>query len=252
MRILVVSDIHANWPALAAIHEPHDLCFCLGDLVDYGPDPALCVRWAMEHAHHAVRGNHDHGVSQAVAVTGEVGYRYLTRVSRPLMWGALGPEERRYLIRLPLTLRVTLEGRRFLLVHATPRDPLDEYVMGNPDLWARRVRDAGADIICVGHSHMQFHLLADGVVVLNPGSVGQPRDGDPRASYAIIDGDHIELKRVAYSIDETIARVEASDLPERAKRLYAECLRLGRMPGSAGPQVEDKDEDDGAETGVDP
>ena len=233
MRILVVSDIHANWPALAAIDEPHDVCLCLGDLVDYGPDPGPCVRWAMEHADHAIRGNHDHGVAQGVPVVGEAGFRYLTRVSRPLMWTALGPEERRYLLQLPVTRRVTLGGRRFLLVHGTPRDPLDEYVMNDPETWAQRVRDAGADIVCVGHSHMQFNLVADGVVILNPGSVGQPRDGDPRAAYAVIDGGRIELKRVAYPIDETIARVEASGLPPRAKQMLCECFRLGRLPSPA-------------------
>ena len=77
MRILVVSDIHANWPALAAIDEPHDVCLCLGDLVDYGPDPGPCVRWAMEHARYAIRGNHDHGVAQGIPVIGE------TRLSLP-------------------------------------------------------------------------------------------------------------------------------------------------------------------------
>src|SRR5262245_40580557 len=75
MRILVVADIHANWPALAAINEPHDVCLCLGDLVDYGPDPGPCVRWAMEHATYAIRGNHDHGVAQRVLVMGDKGYR---------------------------------------------------------------------------------------------------------------------------------------------------------------------------------
>src|SRR5205823_6631806 len=129
MRILLVSDIHANWPALAAIDEPFDVCLCLGDLVDYGPDPYPCVRWAMQHAHSAVRGNHDHGVAQGVQVSGENGYRYLTRVSRPFQWEALGPDERRYLLQLPLMKRATLDGKRYLLVHGTPRDPLDEYLM---------------------------------------------------------------------------------------------------------------------------
>jgi putative phosphoesterase len=230
MRILVVSDIHANWPALAAIDEPHDVCICLGDLVDYGPDPAPCVRWAMEHAHYAIRGNHDHGVAQGIDVSGEKGYRYLTRVSRPMMWDALGPEERRFLLQLPLTRRFTLEGRRFLLVHATPRDPLDEYLMKDPELWARRLQKVDADIVCVGHSHMQFNLAVDGVVVVNPGSVGQPRDGDPRAAYAVIEDNRIELKRVAYPIEETIARVEAAPLPDRAKQLLSACLRNGRLP----------------------
>jgi putative phosphoesterase len=230
MRILVVSDIHANWPALAAIDEPHDVCLCLGDLVDYGPDPAPCVRWAMTRVHHGIRGNHDHGVAQGIPVTGESGYRYLTRVSRPLMWSALGHEERRYLLQLPLQRRVTLDGRRFLMVHATPRDPLDEYLMKDPAVWAKRVQGAGADIVCVGHSHLQFNLEVEGTVVLNPGSVGQPRDGDPRAAYAVIDDNRIELKRVEYPVEEAVARVEAAPLPDRAKQLLVYGLRHGRLP----------------------
>ena len=230
MRILVVSDIHANWPALAAINEPHDVCLCLGDLVDYGPDPAACVRWSMVHADHAVRGNHDHGVAQGIDVAGERGYRYLTQSTRRWMWEALGPEERTYLLRLPLTKRVLLGGKRFLLVHGTPRDPLDEYLMKDPATWAKRLRNAEADIVCVGHSHLQFNLVAEGVVVLNPGSVGQPRDGDPRAGYAVIEDNKIELKRIDYPIDESIALMEAAPMPDRAKKLFAQSLRLGRMP----------------------
>jgi putative phosphoesterase len=230
MRILVVSDIHANWPALAAINEPHDVCLCLGDLVDYGPNPVECVGWAIDHATYAVRGNHDHGVAQGVSVRGDSGYRYLTRETRPMMWKALGPRERGYLLRLPLTQRATIGGHRFLLVHGTPRDPLDEYVMNDPEVWARRVRGVEADIVCVGHSHLQFNLMANGVVVLNPGSVGQPRDGDPRAAYAIIDDGRIELKRVEYPIEETIANMKQAPVAEAAKRLYCESLRLGRLP----------------------
>jgi putative phosphoesterase len=232
MRILVVSDIHANWPALAAIDEPHDVCLMLGDLVDYGPDPAPCVRWAMEHAHHAVRGNHDHGVAQGVPVMGETGYRYLTKASRPLQWSGLAPEERRYLLRLPLTKRVTLAGKRFLLVHGTPRDPLDEYLLKDPETWAKRVQNADADIVCVGHSHMQFNLMANGIIILNPGSVGQPRDGDPRAAYAVIDNGRIELKRAEYPIEQAVARVQNSPLPDRAKEMLAHCFREGRLPGA--------------------
>jgi putative phosphoesterase len=236
MRILVVSDIHANWPALAAINEPHDVCLCLGDLVDYGPDPAPCVRWAMEHASYAIRGNHDHGVAQGIPVSGESGYRYLTRVSRPYVWDSLGHDERRYLLQLPLTQRVTLDGKRFLLVHGTPRDPLDEYLLKDPKVWAKRVANVEADIVCVGHSHMQFNLVVDGTVVINPGSVGQPRDGDPRAAYAVIEDNRIELKRVPYAVEEAVARVDASELPDRAKSMIVHCLRNGRLP-EAEPQL---------------
>jgi putative phosphoesterase len=232
MKILVVSDIHANWPALAAIDEPHDVCLCLGDLVDYGPDPSPCVRWAMERAAHAVRGNHDHGVAQGVPVAGDAGFRYLTRVTRPTMWDGLDAEERKWLLQLPVTRRVTLDDRRFLLVHATPRDPLDEYLLRDEAGWAKRLENVEADVVCVGHSHMQFTLRVGRKVVVNPGSVGLPRDGDPRAAYAVIEGDRIELKRIEYPVEEAVARVEAAPWPERAKEMMAHVLRVGRLPAA--------------------
>ena len=230
MRILVVSDIHANWAALSAITQPFDVCLCLGDLVDYGPDPAQCVRWAMTHATYAIRGNHDHGVAQGIPVSGANGFRYLTQVSRPSMWEALGPEERRYLLQLPVTQRATLGGKRYLMVHATPRDPLDEYLLKDPQTWAKRLQNVEADVVCVGHTHIQFNIEVNGVVVLNPGSVGLPRDGDPRAGYAIIDDNKIEMKRIEYPVDQTISRIEAMPWPRRGKEIMGFVLRSGRLP----------------------
>jgi putative phosphoesterase len=252
MRILVVSDIHANWPALSAIDEPYDVCLCLGDLVDYGTDPVPCVRWAMDHATYAIRGNHDHGVAQGIPVSGDVGFRYLTRVSRGLQWEGLGPEERRYLLQLPVTQRVTLAGKSYLLVHATPRDPLDEYLLRDYETWARRLQNVDADIVCVGHSHMQFNLQVEGTVVLNPGSVGLPRDGDPRAAYAIIEDNRIELKRVAYPVEETIARIESMPWPRRAKDLMCHVLRFGRLSGATIDPEAELEAASGANLGEDP
>jgi putative phosphoesterase len=252
MRILVVSDIHANWPALVAIDEPYDVCLCLGDLVDYGTDPVSCVRWAMDHATYSIRGNHDHGVAQGIPVTGDVGFRYLTRISRPSQWDTLGPEERRYLLQLPVTQRVTLAGKRYLLVHATPRDPLDEYLLRDHETWARRLQNVDADIVCVGHSHMQFNLQVNGTVVLNPGSVGLPRDGDPRAAYAIIDDNRIELKRVAYAVEETIAQIESMPWPRRAKDLLCHVLRFGRLSDATIDPEAELEAASGASLGDDP
>jgi putative phosphoesterase len=253
MRILVVSDIHANWAALAAIDQSFDVCLCLGDLVDYGPDPLPCVRWAMNHATYAIRGNHDHGVAQGIPVTGQTGFRYLTQSSRPSMWDALGSTERRYLLQLPVTQRCTLAGRRFLLVHATPRDPLDEYLLKDPTTWAKRLNKVDADIVCVGHTHYQFNIQVDGVTVLNPGSVGLPRDGDPRAAFAVIEDNRIALKRVEYPVEATVARVESMPWPRRAKDITASVLRLGRMPAQLdddGPSTESDDEPDADEDSV--
>src|SRR5262249_981676 len=112
MRILLVADIHANWPALRAINEPHDLCLGLGDLVDYALEPAPCIAWAREHAGHIVRGNHDHGVAQNVTVFGRNGFRYLTGVTRTLTRERLSADDLRFLSRLPLSRTLTLDDTR--------------------------------------------------------------------------------------------------------------------------------------------
>ena len=228
MRILLVADIHANWPALEALSEPHDICFCLGDLVDYALEPAPCVDWARNHADYAVRGNHDHGVAQNVVVNGKQGFKYLTSVTRPVTQERLSAEDVRYLAALPLVRAVTLEDTRFLLVHATPRDPLDEYAPPDADFWARRLENVDFDVVCVGHTHQPYVLSIGDKLVVNPGSVGQPRDGDPRGAYAVIEDHRVELKRFEYPADNTARTVLESPLPEDAKSMLADVFRTGR------------------------
>src|SRR5437868_2181683 len=97
MRILLIADIHANWPALQAIQEPFDECLFLGDLVDYGLEPSPCIQWVMEHATHAIRGDHDHGLTQQVKVQGRCGSKYLTGITLPLTLEMRSPDECRYL-----------------------------------------------------------------------------------------------------------------------------------------------------------
>src|SRR5688572_19993066 len=123
MRILLLADIHGNWAALQAINEPFDACLVLGDLVDYGLEPVPCIQWVRDHATYSVRGNHDHGVAQNVKVQGRSGFKYLTAITRPLTQERLSPNDRRFLGSMPVSRRVTLDTTRFLLVHATPRDP---------------------------------------------------------------------------------------------------------------------------------
>jgi putative phosphoesterase len=228
MRILLIADVHGNWPALqAAAAEPHDLCLCLGDLVDYALEPAPCIAWARDHARHTIRGNHDHGAAQNVAVHARTGYKYLTAVTRPLTRERLGEEDLRWLSRLPVTRMTTLDNTRFFLVHATPRDPLDEWAPPDPEFWARRLRDVEADVVCVGHTHQPYVLEVGDKLVINPGSVGLPRDGDPRAAYAVLEDYKVDLKRVEYAVEDAVGVVQASALPEDAKGLLTEALRTG-------------------------
>jgi putative phosphoesterase len=229
MRILILSDVHANWPALQAIDEPHDLCLFLGDAVDYGLEPGPCIDWLIHHAHYGVRGNHDHGVAQCVMIEGRSGYKHLTGVTRPINRARLTPCQRRYLADLPITRYLSLANKTFLLVHATPRDPLDEYGPGEVEFWRRRLDGIQADVVCVGHTHHPFCLQVDGRLVINPGSVGLPRDGDPRGSYAVYEDGEVTLKRFDYPIEQTIARIEQSDLPSRSQQLLADAFRFGQL-----------------------
>jgi putative phosphoesterase len=228
MRILLIADIHANWPALQAVAaEPHDVCICLGDLVDYGLDPVPCISWVRDHAQHVVRGNHDHGAAQNVVISGRTGFKYLTGITRPLTRERLSDSDLRFLSRMPVTRQVTLDNTRFLLVHATPRDPLDEYAPPDAEFWARRLENVEADVICAGHTHQPYVLEVGGKLVINPGSVGQPRDGDPRASCAIIENYKVDLKRIDYAIEDTVATIQSSSLPDSAKDMLIDVFRTG-------------------------
>lgn len=231
MRILLLADVHANWPALSAIREPFDTCLFLGDLVDYGSDPVPCIDWIRQHAQAAVRGNHDHAVAQRIVARGGSGFRELAAATRPLNWQVLETTHLKYLARLPVTLNFELDGLRFLLVHATPRDPMDEYLIDDPAAWAARLQGFDVDFVCVGHSHVQFQLEIGGMRVVNPGSVGQPRDGDPRCAYAIIEDGEVRFGRVEYDIEAALRHMRDSQIAPHAVRLAESALRTGgRLP----------------------
>jgi len=227
MKILVLADIHANWFALSAIRETFDECFFLGDLVEYGVDPIPCIEWVRSNATYAIRGNHDHSVAQRVPPPVGTGFRKLAGATRQLHWDILRPSHLKYLSQLPVTQNVTIDGLRFHLVHATPRDPMDEYLAADAGAWERRLTNIDATFVCVGHTHLPFHLDLGGCHVLNPGSVGQPRDGDPRAAYAIIEDGQVELKRVEYDIEAAVRQLEQSGLETEVIELAAQTLRTG-------------------------
>ncbi|MFL5329427.1 MAG: metallophosphoesterase family protein [Gemmataceae bacterium] len=237
MRILLVSDIHSNWPALAAITEPYDVALFLGDLVEYGVEPAPCIEWVRSRCQYRVRGNHDHSAAQNVAPpTAQTrGFKWLTAVTRAIGIERLSEPDRRFLATLPLTQYLRLDERKMLLVHATPRDPLDEYAPADEAFWTRRLEGVDAEIICVGHTHQPYAFEVAGKLVINPGSVGLQREGDPRVSYAILDGSQVLLRRIEYPIEQTVAAVEATNLPDEVKSLLINVYREGRLPMPTPP-----------------
>jgi putative phosphoesterase len=230
MRTLLIADIHSNWCALRAVAEDcgdFDDCICLGDIVEYGTDPVPCIDWVQQHAVVCIRGNHDHAVAQRVPPRGGPGLRRLAAATRGLHWDQLDPSRLKYLSRLPMTRRQELQGRDCYFVHATPRDPLDEYLGDDPDAWRQRLSHIRADLVCVGHSHVPFELESGAGRVVNPGSVGQPRDGDPRAAYALIEDGRITFHRVEYDIDEVLRQMQHTPVEPWVIDLTAAVLRSG-------------------------
>ena len=162
---------------------------------------------------------------------GTTGFRELAAATRPLHWQVLNNSHLKYLARLPVTQTLRLDERTFHLVHATPWDPLDEYLMADRRGWEERLAGIEADIVCVGHTHVQFNLELGRTRVINPGSVGQPRDGDPRCAYAVIENGKVSLRRVEYDIDATIRQMREVGVEPRAVEMAEYALRTGgRLP----------------------
>ena len=234
MRILLLADIHSNWPSLTAIDEEFDVCFFLGDLVDYAADPVPCLEWVRRHATRYVRGNHDHSVAQHVAVRPNGTFRQISLAMREHHFRVLSDEHLTWLARMPVTQHVMCGGNSFLLVHASPRDPLDEYVGESAEQWKARLDHVDVDFVCVGHTHIPMHLDVDSTQIINPGSVGQPRDGDPRASYAVIEDGSVQFYRVEYDIDQTVACMYGSGIDPEIIRQTEQVLRKGGLQTPAG------------------
>jgi putative phosphoesterase len=231
--MLVVSDLHANWPALRAVidKERYDRAVVVGDLVAYGPDAGEVVDWVSRHATAAVEGNHDDALVFGSDCRCSPSSKPLATATRAIHRSVLTAEQIHYLEALPRTAMLEVAGSRFVLVHASPRDPLYRYTL-TPSASDEHVRGevsgVEADYVLLGHTHLPMVRLIDGKVVVNPGSVGQPRDGDPRASYAMIEDGVVELKRIAYDVERTVAGLRKMPLAPEVRDRLIMLLRRGK------------------------
>lgn len=210
MRVGLISDIHANRIALDAVLEdmpPVDHLVCAGDVVGYNPWPAECVEIVRECEIPMVMGNHDRAVASDTAfrfnAMAKAGVEHSRRElsDDQLEWLAGLPEE-----------RTVLDGN-VKIVHGHPDDP-DHYTY--PEEFSPELLD-GEELLVLGHTHVQAHATYEEGIVCNPGAVGQPRDGDSRGAYAIVDLDRMEVeeRRVEYDIEKVVETVEAAGLPKR-------------------------------------
>jgi diadenosine tetraphosphatase ApaH/serine/threonine PP2A family protein phosphatase len=126
-----------------------------------------------------------------------------------------------------VTRYITLGGQTFFLVHGTPHDPLDEYLADNPNLWQKRLENVQADFVCVGHTHLPLHLKLGETQVINPGSIGQPRDGDWRGSYAIVEDGRVSFHRIAYDVEAAVESLRKAGINPAALKVGENALRTG-------------------------
>lgn len=234
MRYAILADIHSNLTAFEAVLSDIgerggvEEIWCLGDVVGYGPDPVECIKLLRQYRHLCVAGNHDWAAMGKLDTSD-----FNPHAAAAAHWTArhLTPEAKGYLENLPLTLTVD----DFTLAHGSPREPIWEYIIST--YIAKANFSYFATRYClVGHSHVPAVFeykadsdscllhdlppeaplkLGDNRLIINPGGVGQPRDGDPRASYAIYDSTEnvIYHYRVPYDIEETQRKMIRWGLP---------------------------------------
>jgi predicted phosphodiesterase len=252
LRILVLSDVHGNLDALRAVLEHAgrwDAVWVLGDLVDYGPEPHEVVDAVRELSPEViVRGNHDNAVAFGVDCFCDPRIHKLSVCTREMVsLKLLSREQMEWLRSLPIRRKVSVDGRTYYVVHGSPISPLYGYIrpdMGRDKLlrqlslpparlYAGQGRLVDADAVVVGHSHIPFSIHVESVRVLNPGSVGQPRDGDPRASYAILDTKtmRFEVHRVKYDVGKVLRKLEALHIPSWCLQWLREILLRGQAVG---------------------
>ena len=229
MKILILSDIHANIEALEAIKEEYDYLFCLGDLVDYGPSPRECIDFIKSNAYAIVRGNHDNAVAFRVDCQCSKAYRPMSEKTREFMWEILGQGEISYLGSLPLNGVIELQGSRFFLAHATPTDNLFKYLPpDSPDhVWQKELEGIDADFVLLGHTHSSMIKRMGKRTIINPGSVGQSKDAPGVASYALWGDGETEIKRVEYDINKTVEKIHSARLDDYIKNSLIHVLRYG-------------------------
>lgn len=231
-RIGFVSDIHGNSTALRAVLNdmpPVDSLACLGDVVGYGPRPGVCVDLIREHSSITLYGNHEKFLTESSMQTGN------SDASAGIVHALekLSDEQLEWTQSLPYN--TTLNDGDLLIAHGYPSNetPYEYITPGNATKLVPHSREHNWKYLAVGHSHIQFKLDLskfhdEAGIVFNPGSVGQPRDNDPRAAYAVLDcntGD-VTLCRVEYDIDRVIEQIHTAGLP----RASGERLREGKYP----------------------
>jgi len=232
VRALIISDLHANMEAVSALPSDYDQLWVLGDLVNYGPDPAAVIQFARDHAAIVVRGNHDHAIGFDEDPRCSPRFRAMAEEMRRYTMTAVSEDDRRYLRNLPLKTTLEATGTHFLMCHAVPSDPLYEYRREDSPMWLTDEPGSSIDIELVGHTHLPFRRSLRSRLIVNPGSVGQPKHGTPEACYAIWENGRITLGSLPYDVEAVVAKLRCLPISAEVFEDLAFVLRHGTIPSS--------------------
>ena len=235
MRVLIISDIHGNADSLKTIvdKERFDDVWFLGDFTDYGPEPHVVYDYLRELDPEVwIMGNHDY--ANAFNVDCRCGERMhdLSVYTREHVTKSLLDKEIIKRMRsIPIKRELSTEVGEILFVHGCPADPLYGYMNTPKEKCLKNEigRKINVDIIIYGHTHLPIITKFSNIKFLNPGSVGQPRDKDPRASYAIYENGRFEIKRITYDLERVVRKIKSLNLEERYEKQLIEILRNARV-----------------------
>lgn len=229
MKIAIISDLHGNYEALRSLPDGYDELWVLGDLVNYGPEPGGVVDFVRANSTVIVRGNHDHSIGYDVDPRCTVRYQKMADVTRRYSASVLKKDQKDFLRQLPLKLELERQDTRFYLCHATPSDPLYRYCPEQSEEWVRELGQVKADVLLVGHTHTPFVRQIGDRVVVNPGSLGQPKTGKADACYAVWEDGSFSLKSFPYAVDETIGRLRVLGFPREVEKDLITVLQTGSV-----------------------
>jgi putative phosphoesterase len=233
VKILVVSDIHANLAALESLPErDFDQLWCLGDLVDYGPRPHEAVQWMKRNAAIAVRGNHDHAAGFSADPQCSLPFKRLAAETLRFTQEVCTVDDVTFLRNRPLHAETAVDSTRFYLVHSTPTDPLFGYCPEQSERWQEEVESINTDVLLLGHTHTPFVRKVGKTTIVNPGSLGQPKTGRPLACYATWEDGKISLKEYPYPVEETIQQIRMMPISVDDQVALIAVLETGALPVS--------------------
>jgi putative phosphoesterase len=226
VKILVFSDLHGNFDALQAlqaVESKPDVVLSLGDIVGYGPEPKLCLSWIRSNATHAVRGDHDEAVAKDISSRCPPELKDLSEATKAYTRRMLNEADLDYLSNLPLEETVNLGGTKFYLTHAAPSDnlgkPLPLTALKEKEL-AEEIAHLDAEVVFLGHTHVPAVRQVGETVLVNPGSLGQPRHGTPSPTYAVWEDGELQIRHVHCDLSPVLRKLSLLPLdPEHVAQL---------------------------------